>query len=151
METSFDFEQDLLDLLAFNFDVEHQAHNIGLTLTDASSTNIPQNPAPWSPTESAAAPAPPTSPNLHQCSHCHQPFKSKSNVNRHVKYDCVFGTRVKFSCRYAGCGKQFSRKAYRQQHERSSCQQRPGVGGSSNAASGITTITAASGETGKLR
>ena len=158
MEISSGLEQALPDLFAFNFSVEHQTVHIHFNsyllrvhllycpnpvhfpflllgqdyvvspLTAASSTSMPQNPALWSPTESATAPAQPTSPNLHQCSHCHKLFKSKGNVNRHMKYDCAFGTRRKFSWRYPGCGKPFSRKAYRQQHETSSCRQRPGAG-----------------------
>ncbi|KAH8880939.1 hypothetical protein GQ53DRAFT_812923, partial [Thozetella sp. PMI_491] len=57
----------------------------------------------------------PRSPCIN-CTDCGKSFTQRFNLNKHRKYDCQKRSTTKFACRN-GCGKVFSRDAYRKQHE----------------------------------
>jgi hypothetical protein len=58
------------------------------------------------------------------CPHlqCGKSFSTVSGRNKHAKFDCHWGPRVQFPCRNSGCTERFSRRAYRDAHEKSRCK-----------------------------
>lgn len=58
------------------------------------------------------------------CPHskCGKSFATISGRNKHAKFDCHWGPRVQFPCRNSGCKERFSRRAYRDAHEKSRCK-----------------------------
>lgn len=73
----------------------------------------------------------PLQPTQTQCPKCNKSFSSVKNRNKHIRYDCKYGATEQFPCRNAGCrrGSQhpFTRKSYRDTHERERCRTRQNV------------------------
>lgn len=60
-----------------------------------------------------------------RCPKCDKTFANIGNKNRHASSDCKFDRKREFPCRSVGCKrafKPFTRKSYRDDHERERCK-----------------------------